>query len=679
MTDTIFSYEPLIRPLLQSLNWKGTKRHLEESIPYHHDAMDLQGLRDTLGRLGYTSSIQHVRAASLSESSYPFICLDEQGQAKLITGSTDLSLNKRQNFDAVFFKKLDRSWLPTRGDLSVLRHEIKRFSPLLKEILLISLIIGGISIGPILYNRAVYDHVIASGSAEGASMLFVGVMLALVTEIGLRHMRNNKLAFFGGRLDHYISCSVFERLLFLPPVYTERSSVSSQLARLRDFESVREFFTGPLSTLFFELPLIAVYLTVMAVMGGWLALVPVVLFICYAAVMIGINGKLKHYTRLSAILSTKRQEFLLETVTKLRAIRMAGLEASWQHRYRELSGQASLASFHAGFLAQILETISYGLMIIGGVATLAFGVTMVIDGAMTVGTLIASMMLIWRIIAPLQICCASMTRIQQLSSSTKQVERLLGVQPEHEPNSSVQPMPAFKGAVGFHRVSLKYSPDTEPALLGVSFDIKPGQIIAVKGNNGSGKSTLLKMVLGLYQPQAGSIRIDGMDIRQFDPLNLRQNIAYVPQDGHFFPASIKDNLLFSNPEATEQDMLLALKQACALEEVYSLPDDINTMIEIDNHAVISFALRQKLNLARAYMRPASIYLFDEASYSLGKENDAAFAEKIKSLRGKATVVMATHREDHMRLADTLLIMNKGELTHAGPPEQVLTALKGKRA
>lgn len=679
MTDIIFSYAPLIRPLLQQMNWKGSSRHLEESMPYRHDEMDLQSLRDTFARLGYSSSIQNVKPKAITDHLFPFLHLAENGQATLITSASELSLIKDATAKVVFFKKLDPSWLPTRGSLSVIRHEIRRFSPLLKEILLISLIVGAISIAPIVYNRSIYDHIIASGSDDGSFMLFAGVMLALIAEIGLRHIRNNKLAFFGGRLDHYVSCSVFERLLFLPPVFTERSSVSSQLARLRDFESVREFFTGPLSTLFFELPLIAIYLAVMTVMAGWLALLPVVLFICYAAVMIGMNGKLKHYTRLSATLSTKRQEFLLETVTKLRAIRMAGLEASWQQRYRELSGRASLASFHASFSAQILETISYGLMIAGGVATLTFGVTMVIDQMLTVGTLIASMMLIWRIIAPLQICCASMTRLQQLSSSSKQVERLLSVSPEHEPNSSVPPLPQLKGAISFHRVSLKYSPDTEPALLGVSFDIKAGQVIAVKGNNGSGKSTLLKMVLGLYQPQAGSIRIDGMDIRQFDPLNLRQSIAYVPQDGHFFPASIKDNLLFANPEATEQEMLMALKQACAHEDVFGLPDDINTVIEIDNHAIISFALRQRLNMARAYMRPASIYLFDEASYSLGKENDAAFAEVIKSLRGKATVIMATHREDHMRLADTLLIMNKGELTHAGPPEQILTVLKGKRA
>lgn len=407
-------------------------------------------------------------------------------------------------------------------------------------------------------------------------------------------------------------------------------------------------------------------------------LVPVALVICYAVLIFAIGPKIRNHARLAAANSTKRQEFLLETVTKLRAIRLAGLESVWLERYRALSGQTSLSNSKSAFSAQILETLSYALMKLGGVATLSFGVTMVIEKTMTVGALIASMMLIWRIIAPLQICCASLTRIQQLSSSVKQVERLLSVPPENNIHDQALTSSEMKGAISFHRVSIKYSQENEPALLGISFDIKPGQIISIKGNNGSGKSTILKLILGLYQPQAGSIRIDGVDIRQFNPLYLRQNIAYVPQHADFFPGSIRDNLFYSNPAATEDDMVEALADACAMDEILSLSEGLDTFINIDSQETISFALRQKLNLARAYIRKSSIYLFDEPSYSLGLKSDHAFEKKIKQLRGMATIILATHREDHMRLADQLFIMNKGEMTHAGPPEPVLNAIKGKK-
>ena len=364
---------------------------------------------------------------------------------------------------------------------------------------------------------------------------------------------------------------------------------------------------------------------------------------------------------------------------KLRAIRMAGMEEAWQERYRAISGQASLASFGAGFAAQGLETGSYVLMTLGGAATLGFGVVAVIGHALSVGALVSSMMLIWRIAAPLQIACASMTRIQQLAASTRQVQRLLGVAPERDPYAPVAALPQIEGRISFNRVSLRYAADVEAALMGVSFDIAPGKIVAICGGNGSGKSTVLKLILGLYQPQGGSVRIDGVDIRQFDPIALRQSIAYIPQSVDLFPGSVLDNLNFADPMIDELTCQQALQGSCAVEEVQALPRQLKTVVEGDGASGVPFMLRHRLNLARAYIKTAPIMLFDEASYSLGQENDDAFLQKIVSLRGKSTVMLVTHREDHMRMADILLVMDKGELTHAGPPDQVLTVLIGKRA
>lgn len=664
-------FAPLIRPLLGALRWKGDERGVQEALPAHAHELDLSGFRDTLVHLGFTSTLH--KSIGRQNIALPAIGMDKDGQPHVLKSVDEL----KQGFSSyITFAPATMPMTPDNGDVKIAK-EARRFKPLLNQILLISLAIGVIALAPILFNRMLYDHVIAAGSTRSLPMLVTGVALAFAVELYLRHMRNRYLSHFGARTDHVVSCSVFERLLFLPPAYTERAAVSAQIARLRDFENVREFFTGPLATLFFELPLIGVYLAVMAVLSGWLTLVPIGLLGAYAILLFAMDGKLKENSRNSASNASQRQEFLLETVTKLPAIRMAGMERSWQNRYRVLSGNASQSSFHSAYTAQILETLSYVLMSLGGIATLGFGVNAVIQGNISMGALIAAMMLIWRIVAPMQICCASITRIQQLKSSTQQVKRLLSVMPEHNPYAPpilIKP----KGRVTFHRVSLRYTPEADPVLLGVSIDVKPGQIIAIRGANGSGKSTILKLVLGLYRPQNGSVRIDGVDIRQFDPVVLRQAISYVPQNVHIFPGTIRENLLFSAPDATDAQCIEALQQACALEEALSLPQQLDTIIEGANAASVSFMFLQRLNLARAYLRDAPIVLFDEASHSLGKDNDIAFAEKINSLRGKSTVLLVTHREDHMLLADQLLVMNKGELTHAGPPEQVLTVLRGKK-
>lgn len=667
------NFHSLISPLLKSLNWKGEHRHLQESIPHGgiHNVTDFQ---DAMANLGYASVLHKQKDVDITDISWPALAIERDGVPFILESIKDLR-NLSSHAKVLSFRPHDMQKYQVAG----IRERLKKFRPLLGQVLVISLAINVMTMFPILYNRVVYDHVISSGSSTGMIMMVNGVLLALMLEMLLRHIRNKRLSFFGARIDHIVGCSVLERLLFLSPSMTEKASVSAQIARMKDFESVRDFFTGPLASLFFEIPLILVYLTVMAFMAGWLTLVPVVSLLTFGILIYSMLGTLRAASKSSSVAVTQRQEFILEAVSKMRDIRLAGLEDVWQQRYRSLSGAASMSSFRMAYKAQKLETLSYILMTTGGIATLGFGVAAVLNNAITVGGLIASMMLIWRILAPVQICCASLTRLQQLASSGRQVQKLLTIAPEHDPYAPPAPSLKLDGAITFHRVTMRYSAETEPAVLGLSFEAKPGEIIAIKGNNGSGKSTILKLLLGLYQPQAGSIRIDGIDIRQFDPVTLRQSISYIPQSSDLFPGTIRDNLLFSKPDGTSAECLAALRDACALEDVHNLPNGIDTIVEGDGNSPISFLLRQRISLARAYMRPTRIMLFDEASYSLGAENDEAFINKISSLRGQSTIILVTHREDHMRLADKLFIMNKGELTHAGAPDQILTAIQGRRA
>ena len=668
-------YAPLITPLLTLLRWQGEPHHLAQLIQDEWPIRDMQHFRNVMVHLGFKTTLVREPLAYLDAKYFPLLVIDDNQRPHLLQKPLAAGSTSHRPLVMIFQVIADEKNVTETADIF---HKIKRFAPLLAQITLFSLVIGVMALAPTFYNMSVYDHVITSGSIKSLPALAIGVMLALVAELVLRHIRNRRLSYFGARMDHFISYAVFERLLYLPPLYSERASVSAQLARLRNFEAVREFFTGPLASLFFELPLVVFYTVVMAIIGTTLAWTPMALIGAYALLLWGMKGKLRDTARNAAELSAQRQEFLLETLTKLRAIRLNGMEKIWAEKYRRLSGAYAIAGFNSLHMAQVVEVTSYVLMTLGAIMTLTLGVEKVIEREMTVGALIASMMLIWRIVAPLQMCCASITRIQQLNSSTKQVLRLLGVTPEHNP---YQPVPRLnlKGQITFSRVSMRYLPEAEPALLGVSFDVKPGQIIAVRGNNGSGKSSILKLILGLYQPQGGAVRLDGFDFRQFDPVALRQSIAYIPQHMELLPGTIRDNLHFSDPAASDEDCRDALQEACALDEVERLEHGLDTMIAGDNAEAISFMLKQRLNIARAYLKPAAIMLFDEASHSLGKDNDEAFARMIDNFRGKRTIMMVTHREDHLRLADQVFVLEKGELTHIGQPEQIITMLRGKKS
>jgi ABC-type bacteriocin/lantibiotic exporter with double-glycine peptidase domain len=208
-------------------------------------------------------------------------------------------------------------------------------------------------------------------------------------------------------------------------------------------------------------------------------------------------------------------------------------------------------------------------------------------------------------------------------------------------------------------------------------EAKPGEIIAIVGQNGSGKTTLLKLLLGFYYPQAGSITVDGIDIRQFDPMVLRQSIAYVPQQTQFFHGTLAQNLQFAAPEATEERMIQAAEKAGLLSQIMALPEGFETRIDEQVMKVFSSGFLQKLNLARAYIRKSNIIIMDEPGNTLDEEGDETLRQTIEELRGKKTVLIVTHRPSLINLADRILSLQKGAMRVFGPKEKVLAIMKGE--
>jgi ATP-binding cassette subfamily B protein len=226
------------------------------------------------------------------------------------------------------------------------------------------------------------------------------------------------------------------------------------------------------------------------------------------------------------------------------------------------------------------------------------------------------------------------------------------------------------GQIEFARVSFRYSMNSDPAAIGLDFKISSGEMIAISGSNGSGKSTVLRLILGMYQPQAGAILIDGVDIRQIAPAQLRRMIGYVSQEMQFFKMSIIQNLYLAKPDATETEIYQALDLADALAQVLALPGGLNYRAG-ENLAELSTSLRQKISLARCYLTKAPILLFDEPALGLGEIGERKFEEILKDLKGKRTVVINTQKMSQILLADTLIVLDKGYLKAAGAPSELL--------
>jgi ATP-binding cassette subfamily C protein/ATP-binding cassette subfamily C protein LapB len=301
-------------------------------------------------------------------------------------------------------------------------------------------------------------------------------------------------------------------------------------------------------------------------------------------------------------------------------------------------------------------------------------VDLVLAGKLSIGALVAVMMLTWRSLSPLQVAFMSVARLQQVRSSIRQIDALMNLRPEREAVAHPAPMPSLLGKVGFLRASLRYGPDADPALMGVSFEARPGELVCITGWNGSGKSSILKLIMGLYPLQSGSVRIDDVDIRQLDPIEIRHAIGYVPQTCHFFYGTIAQNLRLTRPLASEAELVEACIDAGVWHQIEELPEGLATRLGDFRMEAMAASFLQKIALARALLKRSRILLLDEPVNGLDFQGDQAFMDLLTRLRGTTTIFLVTHRPSHLRMADRVLVLESGMLRLIGPPDEVLRNL-----
>ncbi len=313
-------------------------------------------------------------------------------------------------------------------------------------------------------------------------------------------------------------------------------------------------------------------------------------------------------------------------------------------------------------------------MTIAGIAVLTLGTLKVMSGEMSIGALIAIMALLWRVLSPLQGVCLAMLQIDQITQSIKQLNQLMRVPSEPNSHKAGLLMPKIKGKITFDRVTFRYGPNEDPALIGASFSIEPGEFIAIVGGNGSGKSTVLKLVAGMYCAQAGTLAIDDTDVRQMNAVDLRRVIAYMPQKPSLFYGTIAQNIRLNQPLATDNQLELAARQAGILSSVMRLPNGFDTLVGDHTTSRLPSGLINGICLARSYLRQAPIFLLDEPGTSLDKVTDQNLIDHLNQTRGNQTVLMVSHRPSHIKLADRAIVLVNGMVAHDGTSDEAVKYL-----
>ncbi|MCW0234205.1 MAG: ATP-binding cassette domain-containing protein [Ferrovibrio sp.] len=674
--QAVSPFAACLMPLLTALGWQGDPRHIVEALPHFAADLDLDGLRNVLIELSFVTKPHERRLDEIDPRLLPCLHVDRSGRPRVMLEAAD---GMMRVFDGMRREEIRLKTAAIAGTAYFIepaetQDEIgprktflgviaRRFSGVAMQLGMITLFNNVLALGFPLFALMVYDKVIGGQSRELVTYLLVGIGLTFAFDFALRMLRSRMLAYMGARVERLVAIAVLKHLLRLPVGYTEAAPIGMQLARLKEFETVREFFSGPLAGVAFDLPFLFVFFLMIAWLGGPLVLVSlllglVILLIGYASQYVQTNA-----LQGMAASQAARHGLTVEIVSNLQAIKQSGSAAIWLERYRAASAAAAVDSRKLQMISGMLNALSQTLMMLTGMIVLAWGALRITDGSMSVGALVATMALSWRVLAPLQLGLMALTRLGQIRLGMAQIDRLLQLRTE----LSDRPGPAvvqrvFRGAITLNRVSLRYRPDAEPALLGIDLQLKPGEMIGITGHSGSGKSTILKVMAGLYQAQAGAVLLDGLDIRQMTPHELRNAVTYAPQNRHLFHGTIAQNLRLAAPTASDDDLKAALAEAGALNEILALPDGLHTGLGDHSGAhLLSIGLLQRISLARVYLRPSAVLLLDEPGQWLDEPGDAALIESLQRRKGKQTIVIVTHRPSHLTFCDRVLLMENGRI------------------
>lgn len=690
-STTLTELEHCVRPLLKSMQWTGTERQIKEALPHFRHIYTIAGFCEVMTHLKFEMERIRVDLDAIDPRFLPCLFISDGGTALVLLSEDDTliqvfdseSKEKTQLSKAGLTEEIKKGVAYTFHQEGAVAKRLKKRTSwvyqifqknksLIYQSLWMSMILSLLALASPLYTMFVYDKVVAAQSIPMLSEFASGIGIVYIGVYVVHKIRGQAIAILGARLDHDVGNVIFQRLLYLAPTYTESATVGSQVARVRDFDRLRDFLTGPLLTILFEIPFLSISLALIGVLGGTLFLVPLVMVFIFVVMFYFARPRIQYRITRSAQKSSVLQEFLLEAITNVKAIKYTASETRWAERYRELSADSGLAGLQMTMSTQVNTSVSNAIMIGSGMTILSFGALKIINGDMTVGAMVAIMILIWRVLGPLRTVYNTMPRLVQIFSSLRQIHRLMELQTESEPGEEMFINPhKFKGEVSFDRVSFRYSTAYDPALMGLTFKIPAGTAVGLVGRNGSGKSTVLKLVLGMYTPQAGSVRIDNQDIRQVNPLELRKSISYLPQTPELFYGTIAANLRLADPTATDDMLLVAADRAGILDEILALPEKFNTPIRDHSSAQLASGFQQGLCLARAYLKKSAIILLDEPGNVLDFKADQRLMESIDRLKGKATILMVTHRPSHLKKMDLILLFDQGQLLMQGAPEAIL--------
>ena len=547
--------------------------------------------------------------------------------------------------------------------------EILREKNLVRDVAVSAMIINILALGSPIFFQLVIDKVLVHKGFSTLQTLAIGMMVLLLFDAAFNYIKQTMLLYATNKIDMRLTRRTFNHMLYLPTEFFESSSAGVLLKHMQQTEKIRGFLTGKLLFTLLDLSVLLVVFPIIFMYSVLLSVIVVITALLIAGILAFAIPVFKRRLQDLYLADGERQATLVESIHGMPTIKSLALEPLQSRNWDNQSAKAISMQFRVGKVSVSIQTLTDFIQKVMGIVLLWVGVNLVFDNEMTVGALIAFNMLSQRVSTPLVGFVSLLNQYQEVGLSIQMLGNVMNRATER-PLAVRGLTPAIKGRIDFEHVTFRYPQGTTDALHDISLSIPAGASVGIVGRSGSGKSTLTRLVQGLYPVQGGNIKIDGLDVREIDLPHLRRSTGVVLQENFLFRGTVRQNIAYTKPTASFEEIVTAARMAGADEFIQNLPQGYDTPIT-ENGANLSGGQRQRISIARSLLLNPRVMILDEATSALDAESEAIIQKNLDSISKGRTMLIISHRLSMIAGCDGIIVIDRGLIVAVGKHRELI--------
>ncbi|WP_028975400.1 peptidase domain-containing ABC transporter [Spirochaeta cellobiosiphila] len=681
----IYNYSTALLPLLNAMYWKGSIEYVMELYPQREDNLNEEQFKDILSKLGYDQLKGSYERAYIKSLEHPFVYVDEQNglfvfiedhgdyytvydcaQDKYVTQKSLGIISEVYCFIPSHKEKGTVHYIGTKW----FTHILRQFNGEVIWLFLLSLFTSFLNFITPLLIILIYSQVQRTESFDTIKDLGIITFIFIMALAGFRYFKSVLQTNLAVKLDNIVGKEIYRRLMLFPLKLTENTPPEIQIARVRDFEKIRNFIKGPSFTSLIDLPFSLVMLVGLSFVAGPMAWFPVLGI--FVLTILGLVTYLNYRDANDERSSLLGQMNLImsELFQLLRIKNFPDGIKQLLINVVDKSRQVKQKTEDIDKVVQRVAHLGNLLTKICLVLAICFGVTRVVQNQMGLGTLFASFIIISRILNPVNGSLMVLTQLSSYRRSINQLNDFMSIPIKDIVFDNQEKSKNVRGRISFENVYLRYGREYTTTLYNLNFTIDPGSLVVILGHGSSGKSSLINCLLGNYPVTNGCVLLDNYNIKQFDRNTLRRFISYCPKNGVTFGGSIRDNFTLLNPKIKEYEIIDSLRSWDLWEYINNLDEGLDTDL-VNIPSVDKVIFEKKLNLALLNVQEAKITIIDGFEYHLSNDYIKQVYSNVLALKNKSTNIIVTEYQPLIEAADQVIVLNEGRIIKQGKPQKVL--------